>query len=106
MRPRASTTLADFLDERDSQISFSVTHGWSAFGGADPFASVSNTLCAPNNPKAKTVTFGFAPAGIDAETKSKNGARSLAVTDLMSFLKIMAVHPSIARGEIAKSAGH
>src|SRR6516164_2603333 len=30
-----STTLADFLAAQDSQISFSVTHGWSAFGGAD-----------------------------------------------------------------------
>src|SRR6266540_4371853 len=30
-----STTLADFLRARDSQITFSVTHGWSAFGGAD-----------------------------------------------------------------------
>jgi SRSO17 transposase len=30
-----STTLADFERARDSQISFSVTHGWSAFGGAD-----------------------------------------------------------------------
>ena len=29
-----STTLADF-EGRDSQISFSVTHGWSAFGRAD-----------------------------------------------------------------------
>jgi hypothetical protein len=29
-----STTLADF-ERWDSQISFSVTHGWSAFGGAD-----------------------------------------------------------------------
>src|SRR6516162_9860013 len=30
-----STTLADFLAAQDSQISFSVTHGWSAYGGAD-----------------------------------------------------------------------
>src|SRR5271167_1613410 len=30
-----NTTLADFRGEGDSQISFSVTHGWSAFGGAD-----------------------------------------------------------------------
>jgi hypothetical protein len=72
---------------------------------AAPFASLSNTLCAPNNPKAKTVTFGLAPAGNDAETKSKSRARSLVVTDLMSFLNIMAVHPSIVGGEITKSAG-
>src|ERR1700730_14049258 len=31
----ASTTLADLEGGGDSQISFSVTHGWSAFGGAD-----------------------------------------------------------------------
>ena len=31
----SNTTLADFLEARDSQISFSVTYGWSAFGGAD-----------------------------------------------------------------------
>src|SRR5262245_4054237 len=31
---QTSTTLADF-EVRDSQISFSVTHGWSALGGAD-----------------------------------------------------------------------
>src|SRR6266508_1439207 len=30
-----STTLADFERRGISQISFSVTHGWSAFGGAD-----------------------------------------------------------------------
>src|ERR1700738_213650 len=30
-----STTLADLEGGGDSQISFSVTHGWSAFGGAD-----------------------------------------------------------------------
>jgi hypothetical protein len=73
---------------------------------AAPFASLSNTLCAPNNPKAKTVTFGFAPAGIDAEAKNITGARSPALTNLMSFLNIMAVFPSIADGEITKSAGH
>src|ERR1700736_6625785 len=32
---RTSTTLADLEGGGDSQISFSVTHGWSAFGGAD-----------------------------------------------------------------------
>src|ERR1700730_6663846 len=30
-----NTTLADLEGGGDSQISFSVTHGWSAFGGAD-----------------------------------------------------------------------
>src|SRR5262245_35999183 len=30
-----STTVADFERRGISQISFSVTHGWSAFGGAD-----------------------------------------------------------------------
>src|SRR5262245_17675182 len=30
-----STTSADFERRGISQISFSVTHGWSAFGGAD-----------------------------------------------------------------------
>src|SRR5262249_4781602 len=29
--PLTSTTLADFSQARDSQITFSVTHGWSAF---------------------------------------------------------------------------
>ena len=32
---RPSTTLAEFSRAQDSQITFSVTHGWSAFGGAD-----------------------------------------------------------------------
>src|SRR5262245_14908583 len=31
----ASTTLADFSQARDSQITFSVTHGGRLFGGAD-----------------------------------------------------------------------
>src|SRR5208282_3443000 len=35
LRTGPSTTLADFERAGDSQISFSVTHGWSAFGGAD-----------------------------------------------------------------------
>ena len=38
--PRPSTTLADFCDctvRPDSQISFSMIHRWSAFGGADPW---------------------------------------------------------------------
>jgi hypothetical protein len=34
-RRLASTTLAEFSRAQDSQITFSVTHGWSAFGGAD-----------------------------------------------------------------------
>ena len=34
-RMRPSTTLAEFSRAQDSQITFSVTHGWSAFGGAD-----------------------------------------------------------------------
>src|SRR6516162_7436906 len=34
---RASTTLADFSRARDSQISFSVTHGWSAFWRGRPW---------------------------------------------------------------------
>src|SRR6516225_8322521 len=32
-----STTLADFSRARDSQISFSVTHGWSAFWRGRPW---------------------------------------------------------------------
>src|SRR5215475_9884142 len=32
-----STTLADFLQARDSQITFSVTHGWSAFWRGRPW---------------------------------------------------------------------
>src|SRR6516164_559384 len=60
---------------------------------AAPFASLSNTLCAPNNPKAKTVTFGLAPAGIDAEAKNTTEARSPAETNLISLLKIIAVLP-------------
>jgi hypothetical protein len=59
---------------------------------AAPFASLSNTLCAPNNPKAKTVTFALAPAGIEAETKNTTSARSPAA-NLMSLLKIMTVLP-------------
>src|SRR6516162_9825139 len=34
---RPSTTLADFSRARDSQISFSVTHGWSAFWRGRPW---------------------------------------------------------------------
>jgi hypothetical protein len=37
---------------------------------AAAFASLSNTLCAPNNPKANTVTFGLAAAGIGADAKN------------------------------------
>jgi len=33
MGTRPSTTLADFEGARDSRISFSVIHGWSAIGG-------------------------------------------------------------------------
>src|SRR5262245_31245719 len=32
-----SSTLADFLRARDSQITFSVTHGWSAFWRGRPW---------------------------------------------------------------------
>src|SRR5437588_9276438 len=32
-----STTLADFSRARDSQITFSVTHGWSAFWRGRPW---------------------------------------------------------------------
>src|SRR5580704_9345646 len=67
---------------------------------AAPFASLSNTLCAPNNPKAKTVTFGLAPAGIDAKAKKAAGARSPAATNLMSLLKIMAVLPDRRRSRL------
>jgi hypothetical protein len=70
---------------------------------AAPFASLSNTLCAPNNPKAKTVTLGLAPAGIHAEAKKTIGARSPAATILMSLLNIMAVLPDRNEGEITKS---
>src|SRR3984893_16994470 len=35
MTGATSTTLADLEGGGDSQISFSVTHGWSAFGGTD-----------------------------------------------------------------------
>src|SRR5262249_17957090 len=37
MSPRPSTTLADFSQARDSQITFSVTHGWSAFWRGRPW---------------------------------------------------------------------
>ena len=37
MSTRPSTTLADFSRARDSQISFSVTHGWSAFWRGRPW---------------------------------------------------------------------
>src|SRR5262245_8509178 len=40
MRP--NTTLADFLRARDSQITFSVTHGWSAFWRGRPFSRTSD----------------------------------------------------------------
>src|SRR6516162_201817 len=33
----ANTTLADFSRARDSQITFSVTHGWSAFWRSRPW---------------------------------------------------------------------
>src|SRR5262249_9653899 len=36
-RRGASTTLADFSRARDSQITFSVTHGWSAFWRGRPW---------------------------------------------------------------------
>jgi hypothetical protein len=44
---------------------------------AAPFASLSKTLCAPNNPKAKTVIFGLAPAGIDAEPTTHQNQKAL-----------------------------
>src|SRR5262249_16112627 len=37
MSPRPSATLADFSRGRDSQITFSVTHGWSAFWRGRPW---------------------------------------------------------------------
>src|SRR5215471_15239822 len=37
MSTRPNTTLADFLRARDSQITFSVTHGWSAFWSGRPW---------------------------------------------------------------------
>src|SRR5262249_41342297 len=37
MSTRPNTTLADFLRARDSQITFSVTHGWSAFWRGRPW---------------------------------------------------------------------
>src|SRR5262249_48790742 len=37
MSTRPSTTLADFSRARDSQITFSVTHGWSAFWRGGPW---------------------------------------------------------------------
>jgi hypothetical protein len=37
MSPRPSATLADFSRARDSQITFSVTHGWSAFWRGRPW---------------------------------------------------------------------
>src|SRR5215831_12262972 len=37
MSRRPSTTLADFSRARDSQITFSVTHGWSAFWRGRPW---------------------------------------------------------------------
>ena len=66
---------------------------------AAPFASLSNTLCAPNNPKARTVTFGFSAADIDAENTTD--ARSPAVRSLMSLLKIMSHSPRVPAGVVA-----
>src|SRR5262244_2458990 len=37
LRQVTSTTLADFSRARDSQITFSVTHGWSAFWRGRPW---------------------------------------------------------------------
>src|SRR5262249_21291194 len=37
MSTRPDTTLADFSPARDSQITFSVTHGWSAFWRGRPW---------------------------------------------------------------------
>src|SRR5262249_27060583 len=37
MSPDPSATLADFSRARDSQITFSVTHGWSAFWRGRPW---------------------------------------------------------------------
>src|SRR6266478_2333532 len=37
MSPRPNATLADFSRARDSQITFSVTHGWSAFWRGRPW---------------------------------------------------------------------
>src|SRR5215471_18259776 len=37
MSTRPSATLADFSRARDSQITFSVTHGWSAFWRGRPW---------------------------------------------------------------------
>jgi hypothetical protein len=62
---------------------------------AAPFASFSNTLCAPNSPKANTETFGLAPAGIGAE--AKNRTESPAVESLINLLTIIVFHPSADR---------
>jgi len=56
-----------------------------------PFASLSNTLCAPNNPKANTVTLGLAHAGKGAEAKNITEAKIPAVTILMSLLKTISI---------------
>src|SRR5262252_10511483 len=37
MKTRPNPTLADFLRARDSRITFSVTHGWSAFWRGRPW---------------------------------------------------------------------
>src|SRR6266436_1761563 len=58
---------------------------------AAPFASLSKTLCAPNNPNAKTVMFGSAPAGMDAEASNTIGARNPPITIFMSLVKTMAL---------------
>src|SRR5438309_3499360 len=39
MGTRPNATLADFLRARDSQITFSVTHGWSAFWRGRPWSA-------------------------------------------------------------------
>jgi hypothetical protein len=61
---------------------------------AAPFASLANTLCAPNNPKARTATLGLAAAAIDAGTKNRTAASNSRVPTLISLNMFMVVSPA------------
>ena len=60
---------------------------------AAPFASLSNTLCAPNNPKARTATLGLAATARDAGAKNRRAASNCPVPTLISLR--MVVSPAV-----------
>jgi len=56
-----------------------------------PFRFALENALRSKNPNAKTVMFGSAPAGMDAEASNTIGARNPPITIFMSLVKTMAV---------------